>query len=503
MAQQLGELVAVVCTSGTAVLNLFPAVGEAQFQGIPLIIITADRPFEAMDRGENQTIFQEDVYGIYAQCIQVAEMGKGKAEFRETATAISEAIEVIISEQDILHINVVLDEPLYETTDELLPAIPKIITEAEKEEEMDEEEIVMMKEDYYYCHKKMLIVGVRGYDSQFNKKVGVLSARKDWVVIIETTANIKADNTVWNIDQCLSIMDKNEEDEFVPELVVTMGLQIVSKKIKQFLKGKPRVHWDSPSKITSSPARSMFGDMCNDDVLMTDVDLLDFLLSMEEITTSSFNQDWLILSAKAKNATGDYLPEVPFSDLKVFETLAKSFPAKANIQYGNSSPVRYSNLFEHKKTITINANRGTSGIDGCVSTAAGAAYVNNRMTVSVVGDISFFYDSNALWNNYLSPDFRIIVINNGGGNIFRMIDGPTGIADFEKFFETKHNLSARHLASMYDLPYYICDSQKGLDEILKTFYEPSAKPRILEIKTDGEISAKIYKEYFKFLKKQV
>lgn len=501
MAQQLGEAVALVCTSGTAVLNLFPAIVEASYQFISLIVITADRPFGAVDRGENQAIDQEGIYGFYTQYVPVNEIGEDKAYFKEVAKEISEAIDNMKTEQDILHINVLLDEPLYETTEEPLPAIPKIVTETD-EEEIEEEDIEMMKEDYYYRHKKMLIVGVREYNSEFNKKVALLNARQDWVVITETTSNIRIDNTVWNIDMCLSIMDKKEKEEFVPELVVTMGNQIVSKKIKDFLKDKPQTHWDSPAKLTSLPGRAMFGDMVNTDLLMADVDLLDFILSMDEIPTSSFKQDWLILSAKAKNAAGDYLPQVPFSDLKVFETLVQSFPDNANIQYGNSSPVRYSNLFEHKKPVTVNANRGTSGIDGCVSTAAGAAYASKKMTIAVVGDVSFFYDSNALWNNYLSPDFRIVIINNGGGNIFRMIDGPTGINDFEKFFETKHNLSAKHLASMYDLPYYICDSQKGLDEILKTFYEPSARPKILEIKTDGILSAKVYKEYFEFLKQQ-
>ena len=135
-------------------------------------------------------------------------------------------------------------------------------------------------------------------------------------------------------------------------------------------------------------------------------------LKTPEKENSDFKSSWKLLSEKTNQVSKNYFAQTPFCDLKVFETLIKSFPANANIQYGNSTPIRYSNLFPHKNSLTVNANRGTSGIDGCVSTAAGAAYANNKLTISVVGDISFFYDSNALWNNYLSPNFRIIIINN-------------------------------------------------------------------------------------------
>ena len=163
--------------------------------------------------------------------------------------------------------------------------------------------------------------------------------------------------------------------------------------------------------------------------------------------------------------------------------------------------MRYANFFAHGPKLSINSNRGTSGIDGCVSTAAGAAYVNQGLTISIVGDVSFIYDSNALFNNYLSPQLRIIIINNSGGNIFRLIDGPLKVKGFEKFFETQHNLTAKHLASMYGIPYYFCDGQDDLNKVLVDFYKPQGnKPAILEIKTDNEISAKIYKGYFYFLK---
>jgi 2-succinyl-5-enolpyruvyl-6-hydroxy-3-cyclohexene-1-carboxylate synthase len=216
---------------------------------------------------------------------------------------------------------------------------------------------------------------------------------------------------------------------------------------------------------------------------------------------NTYSAGWQALADKAAKLTDTFLATAPYSDLKVFETLLRSLPAGCNVQYGNSTPVRYSGLFKHNHTITVNANRGTSGIDGCVSTAAGAAYANGRITVCIVGDISFLYDSNALWNNYLSTDLRIVVINNSGGNIFRLIEGPGQVPGFEKYFETRHSLDVKHLALMYGLPYYFCDRLNQLDEVLTSFYQPAnGKHCILEIKTDGPVSADTYKAYFDFLR---
>ncbi len=145
------------------------------------------------------------------------------------------------------------------------------------------------------------------------------------------------------------------------------------------------------------------------------VSFLQVLLHHNAQEQSGFRQLWMQQSTKAAELQQQYVETLPFCDMKVFDTLVKSFPPEAQIQYGNSSPIRYSNFFKHKAGLQINANRGTSGIDGCVSTAAGAAHATGKLTVNIVGDVSFFYDSNALWNSKLSAQLRIIIINNSGG----------------------------------------------------------------------------------------
>jgi len=502
IAQQTGEPVALVCTSGTAAVNLAPAVCEAFYQNIPLLVLTADRPEGAANNGENQAIMQENIYGnhVVSRYTINGDLAAQKA-LEEIAEQINNAVEdTLYGYKGPVHVNVHISEPLYETTDAFLPAVVLKERDVRPKEFIPLKDLLRIKNEFSFYQKKMIIVGVRAYDDEFVEALAELNKRGDVVVIHETLSNLPLENSVWNIDSALTAMDETNRRNFFPDLVITMGAQIVSKKIKQFLQDRPKLHWDIPPGSTQGRGWAMFGDMFDPIEPVNEMQFLHTIIETPESEEADYKNKWLELSLRAQKISEDYFTSVPFSDLKVFETLTRSFPVNTNIQYGNSTPVRYSNFFKHHNSITRNANRGTSGIDGCLSTAAGAAYTNSKQTICVLGDVSFFYDSNALWNNHLSPNFRIIIINNSGGNIFRLIDGPTRIDGFEKFFETKHNLTAEHLATMYGLPYYICTRQSELDEVLKTFYEPAGKPKILEIKTDGILNAEVYKKYFEYLK---
>jgi 2-succinyl-5-enolpyruvyl-6-hydroxy-3-cyclohexene-1-carboxylate synthase len=501
MAQQLREVAAVICTSGSAVANLFPSVLEAHYQKIPLLIITADRPDGEVQRGGNQAIYQQEIFSHHAPCRTINGDAESDAELLAITEDIAQAIhECQLPEGSASHLNVRLSEPLYETIDRHTEVIALPEIRYSELYNINNEEAARIKQAFETHKTKMVIVGSHNYNAELLNLLTELNQRQDVVILYETLANTPLDNAVWNIDAALSMANKQDSNQFLPDIVITMGNHIVSKKIKQFLKGKPKLHWDVPVRNELGGTRMMFGSMLDRIAPINEKQFLEVLLSVHRQSRSDYKSKWLSLRKKAEEKTVANLSTVPFSDLKVFETLVKSYPTNAIIQYGNSSPIRYANFFQHDKTLRIYANRGTSGIDGCVSTAAGAAHTSNNLTICVVGDISFFYDSNALWNNHLSPNLRIIVINNGGGNIFRLIEGPTRLKDFEKFFETRHTLTAKHLASMYGLPYYICNSQDELDKTLKIFYEPhEGKPAILEITTNSELSAKIYHKYFDYL----
>ena len=193
----------------------------------------------------------------------------------------------------------------------------------------------------------------------------------------------------------------------------------------------------------------------------------------------------------------EYLDTIPLSDLKVFENILASLPNNCVVQSGNSSAIRYLQLFDVKSTLRIFCNRGTSGIDGSTSTAIGAASAVKEQTVLITGDLSFFYDSNALWNNYIPSSFRIILINNGGGGIFRILPGHKNTDNFDQFFETKHNLNAKSLCEMYGFQYMSTDTLSAMNKELASFYDESKSPILLEIFTPRTTNDEVLINYFK------
>jgi 2-succinyl-5-enolpyruvyl-6-hydroxy-3-cyclohexene-1-carboxylate synthase len=500
MTQQLRETVVVVCTSGTAVLNLLPACCEAFYQQIPLLFLTADRPPYAASDGENQAINQEGIFENFATDFAID-------TDKDSAASIIRTTEVAIFDTQSIktpaRINVHMQEPLYDLTEKPLK-LPEGQFQPEAMANTVQYRIEAQKKlaaELADSLKKLIVVGVRNSDANFSKAINELAKRKDTVVFVESTSNCPVANAIYDFDSCIELLPDSTVKGFIPNMVITLGNQIVSKKLKQLLrKYKPRYHWDIDQYVETRN-RDYFSLNSEYYPSITESEALECLLESEEKNDSDYARQWQAVAGKIKELKSAYLKDAPFSDFRLMQKLVSSLPQNANVQYGNSTPVRYSNFFEHNKSITINANRGTSGIDGCVSTAAGAAYVNNKLTVCIVGDVSFFYDSNSLWNNYLSPNFRVILINNSGGNIFRLIDGPGKVKDFEKFFETQHHLNASHLASMYNIPYYFSDCFETLEEILPAFYEPqNGRPAILEIKTNNETSAAVYKQYFEYLR---
>ncbi|HWB64324.1 MAG TPA: 2-succinyl-5-enolpyruvyl-6-hydroxy-3-cyclohexene-1-carboxylic-acid synthase [Chitinophagales bacterium] len=499
MAQQLQQPVALVCTSGTAVLNYGPAIAEAFYQQIPLLALTADRPAGAAQKGENQAIEQAFVFEKLSNgSFDINGDAATTEELRQTAIDMELAIEkTTYPIPGPVHVNIRLSEPLYNMAEkESENFMYPFTAQSEIAHSENKAAITKLGRQLNSAARKMIIVGLRHPEELFEQKLQQLAQRSDTVVLYETASNVVLNEGVYNYDAALTLLADNGPD-YKPDIVITLGNQVISKRLRQFLrKYKPASHWDISPYGTRG--HDLFDAGAVKDFI-TEKEALNCLLQSAE-PDSNYNQQWQELNQKANAITGSYLANVEFSDFKVFETLAKTYPVGANIQYGNSSPVRYANFFEHDATLQINSNRGASGIDGCVSTAAGACYATGQPTVCVVGDISFLYDSNALWNNYLRPNLRIIVINNSGGNIFRLIDGPTRVQGFEKFFETGHNLRCANLASMYGLAYYFCDSQQGLDEALRTFYNEQGKPALLEIKTNNELSAAVYKGYFDLLR---
>ena len=289
-------------------------------------------------------------------------------------------------------------------------------------------------------------------------------------------------------------MNDKELEEFKPDILLTFGGMIVSKKVKYFLrKFSPNHHWH----VDINNANDTFFCLEYHFTIAPQYFLGQFLPYIK-LKESDYKQKWLNIKELREIKHDEYLKQTEFSDLKSFEILLDQLPYNIHVQVANSSIIRYTQLFNLHSSLEIYCNRGTSGIEGSMSTAIGASYINKKQTVLITGDISFLYDSNALWNKYIKNNFRIILINNSGGGIFRFIPGPKSTNVLE-FFETPHQLNAGQLCEMYGFEYQNADNEESLRHELQSFYLLGEKPKLLEIKTPNDLNDKILEEYFKFL----
>ncbi len=503
IAQQSRKTVAIVCTSGTAALNYAPAIAEAYYQKIPLLVITADRPVEWVDQMDGQTIRQDNVYQNYVKkSFTFPTEPKGDEEVWYCNRICSEAIESsTYPEAGPVHINFPLREPLYGLKDYSDTPIPKHFSTVTTMLELPETEIQELKNKWSKYDKILIVSGLIHPNTRINDSLNELSKQKHVAVLTETTSNLFGENFNRSIDRLLvGIEGKNNKQkgsDFQPELLVTLGGPVVSKKIKAFLRANPPIeHWHVNA---SNDYIDTYKNLSKIIPISPEKLLPCFAQVSKEGKYSSI---WKALDTSLLKLFKDFMETVPFCDLKAFDIILNDLPKGSNVQLANSTAVRYSNLFDtiSSRKLKCYSNRGTSGIDGTISTAVGAASTCSEITTVISGDLSFFYDSNALWINPMPQNLRIIVINNKGGNIFRIIDGPSSVPELGDFFEAKHNLTTEHLATTFGLNYFNCKDTKDLKNAVNLAYDLTYNQAcIIEVETDNELTPEVLKNYFKHL----
>ncbi|OYQ37244.1 2-succinyl-5-enolpyruvyl-6-hydroxy-3-cyclohexene-1-carboxylic-acid synthase [Flavobacterium cyanobacteriorum] len=487
IAQQLKAPVAVVCTSGSALLNYYPAVAEAFYSQIPLVVISADRPHDKIDIGDGQTIRQENVYANHilynANLLEEASP--------ENDRKINEAIDTASALRGPVHINAPFEEPLYETVNEAL--VTPLITQKPPAEAMAED-IESLKQLWGSAAKKLVLAG-SDYPGIISGEVKQMLAEDPSVVVMtETISNLHHPSFISNIDTIITPFTPDDFQAWQPDILITFGGMIISKRVKSWLRSyRPARHWH----IDTLRAYDTFGALTKHILAQPD----DIFTKLYEapVKKSDYREVALKLKAERNEKHLEYLAKIPFSDFKAFEIILPALPDGCQLQVSNSSPIRYVQLFENKPTIEVFCNRGTSGIDGSTSTAIGAAAGSGKPTVLITGDISFFYDSNALWNNYIPNNFKIIIINNRGGGIFRILPGHNETPVFNTYFETMHHLDARYLAEMYGFKYYAADNEIRLKDQLQVLFSENNSPAILEVFTPTTENDRILLQYFREL----
>ena len=514
MAQQIGKPVAVVCTSGSALLNYYPAIAEAFYSDIPLVVISADRPIERIDIGDGQTIRQKNVFenhilysaNLHSELVleneatdkklQQKQFESQKHNEREINLALNKAIEG----KGPVHINVPFYEPLYEMVEDVEVNPIQILPEI-KERTYAEPQLKAYADLWNKAKRKMVIVGVAQPNVVEQKFLDALANDESVIIFTETTSNVHHPNFFTRIDTLIGPIERDENREELfealqPDILLTFGGMIVSKKIKAFLRNyQPKQHWH----VDPKKAYNTF--FCLNKHFETSVDsFFSHFLPLTEKVESTYGSFWQKTRDRRQVRHDEYMNRIPYSDLKAMQAIVPRVPEAHIVHLANSSTIRYAQLFKWKENLKIYCNRGTSGIDGSISTSVGAAMVSEEPVLMITGDLSFFYDSNALWNNYIPKNFRMIILNNRGGGIFRILPGDKNSETFDSYFETVHDLNAKPICDLYGFDYASATSSEEIEKVLNGFFDTSEKPRVLEIFTPRKVNDEVLLEYFSFMK---
>ncbi|AWI26553.1 2-succinyl-5-enolpyruvyl-6-hydroxy-3-cyclohexene-1-carboxylic-acid synthase [Flavobacterium pallidum] len=488
MAQQLHQPAALVCTSGSALLNYYPAFAEAFYSQIPLVVISADRPLDKIDIGDGQTIRQQNVYANHSlyNANLVADASA------ENDAAINTAIDISIVKRGPVHINAPFEEPLYETVSGI--SVNPIVSEIEATTP-----VIgisgQFAEIWNNASKKLVLVGVNDPGIINENAIRFFAEDPSVVVMTETTSNLHHPSFINNIDTIITPFTTDDFETFKPDLLITFGGMVVSKRIKAFLrKYKPEHHWH----IDPLRAYDTFGVLTQHFETAVN-DFFKNVAPVDKTTDSHYKALGQRLKDLRHQRHNDYLSKIPFCDFRVFARIIPALRKNSQLQISNSAAIRYAQLIEIDPSIEVFCNRGTSGIDGSTSTAIGAAVASKKQTTLITGDIGFLYDSNALWNHYIPENFKIILVNNGGGGIFRILPGHQETPVFNTYFETEHDLTAEHLAKMYGFRYIAAADENSLEKGISNLFASDDEPAILEIFTPTSVNDSVLLQYFREL----
>jgi 2-succinyl-5-enolpyruvyl-6-hydroxy-3-cyclohexene-1-carboxylate synthase len=491
-AEQTQTPVAICCTSGSACLNYYPALAEAYYRNIPILALTADRPSKWINQGDGQTIVQAEVFKNHAHAYLAFD--EDTFEFNTHSTQQISAFLSHLSQawKGPIHLNIGLNEPLYG-----LAAMQTFEFEAQHTQATNPD-----LPDFTRIEGKKIMVLVGQMDP--NPRLAYLLAQfaelSNVVVLVENTSNLK--NELFNhcIDRSLNGFEQNDP-AFQPEVLISFGGAIVSKRIKAYLRQTPLdIHWRIAPDF---PEMNTFGTL-SANLPMKPTQFIEALLrSNLSLQTNNYKGKWKAIDYIAKDKQVAFVTsQTTLFDYDIFNSLQERIEGPLHLHLANSSVVRYAQLFDPLPNVVYHSNRGTSGIDGSVSTAVGAALASSsEQHLLICGDTSFIYDSNALWTSPFPQNLKIILIQNHGGGIFQIIPGPANSPLRAQYFEATHQKSPGKIAEGYGFEVQYLSDKSKLDATISTFLALTQGPQILEITTAQNQNAQVLQDFFNFVKK--
>lgn len=487
MAQTSQSPVMIVCTSGTALLNFSPAVAEAYYAGIPLIVVSADRPVQWIDQDDSQTLRQFQALENYVKkSFNIPDYSPDNQELTWYANReINDALLTALSgRKGPVHINIQLSQPL-SATQPATPLIPRLISLVAGSNELPTATIKELAKEA--ADKKiMLIAGFMLPDSKINRAVASLSSLPNVFVFAETIANIHASNVCTGIDRVLSTLSEADKERMLPDLVITIGGALVSRMIKEYFRKFNNVeHWSLGQHLTTSDPL-----MC-----LTKRIEADTAHTLHRIATGiryhnpvcDYANQWREIAGNALMSHNKFLDQCGWCDLKATATLFNALPKGCNLHCSNGTSIRYAQLNPAGCHASF-CNRGVSGIDGCTSTAAGGARSYPGTTILLTGDMSFNYDMGILSWRGLPDTFKIAVLNNNGGDIFRFIPSTRDMPVREEFLCAAPGINLNQAADSFGIRYFHAASETELIKVIPQWLAHKGCA-ILDIETPTERNA--------------
>ena len=494
IAQVVHRPVVVCVTSGTALLNLAPAVAEAYYQHMPLVVISADRPEQWIDQLDGQTLPQPDALGRFVKkAVNLPEVYNDEMHWYCNRLVNEAMNETTHHGNGPVHINVPISEPLFEYDVEQLPEERVIQLLPPRSNQA----LIALEcaGQFAVAKKPMVVIGQLSTGELIPQELFMLS---QCAVVVHEALSVGNGST--NFDEVIHVLGDNPA--YQPDFVLYVGDTLVSKRLKKWLRGLKDVYIWAVTEDGSIHDTSMqlYGVIEGSPADVIE-DLVDAVRYKAISSTATFKARWDQATRLAAYRAMKFQPE--YSQMATVKYLEEKL-GKAiyrYIHYGNSSPIRMANIFARHYVF---CNRGVNGIDGSLSTAAGCSIVTgDEKVLCVLGDLSFFYDQNALWNQNLNGNLHIIVLNNGKGAIFNLLKGLEQSPARDKYVAAQHQTTAQGICKQNNIRYMKAtnmeEMQKGIDTLLN---KKSTRPVLLEVFTDSEEDERVIKSYYQILKNE-
>lgn len=498
MALTLKQPVAVCCTSGTAALNHGPGLAEAHRSGLPLISLTADRPAGAHGEWQSQTLAQDGVHAPHV-----------RASFTWDAPREADGQTLLEDMADALtcgpiHVNCPFEEPLYlEGPASAGHPVPHSPAEPGDWDGAHRAVPIWFSDRMEQAAEQGERVLLLGGTHPWALPAPALKTWGKFAALVgDTTSGLCAPGTptLSACDRWLSAVNASGRPwaDFAPDLVVSFGAPLLSRRLRGALAqtAPEHLHIDPGGSAPAAFSAAARNVGCSvQAALDAGAQAFNaFSAARAESEHQPWRKMWWDFECALRERHPSAVNSAPWSDLIAHQLLHTAMPADWGLHLGNSTPVRYAQLFESRGNRHPWSNRGVAGIDGCNATAVGAA-LSGQPTTLITGELGFLYDANAFHIHPQPDNLRIAVIHNGGGGIFRWLDGPERTGLSASHFEWQHHTELRPLCDLHGLIHERVTNAEGLQAALKDWWEPAVAAKVLEIVTPGPESAEAYKRY--------